>query len=80
MRAHYTTYANSLPLHAELVRSLGEIQGAIRDAKRGLRAGRERLAGGAAGLDGGVGKRGEMAGLWNKERVVRDTLRLLDTM
>jgi hypothetical protein len=81
----------------------------IRETRKGLRSGRELLAGGAAGMDrgavgaggaGGVGNgmggggasavtpggtagrggRGEMAGLWNRERVVRDTLKLLDTM
>lgn len=54
----------------------------MRDTKKGLKAGKELLAGGAAGLDAGkqVGKRGEMAVLWNKERGLRDTLKLLDTM
>jgi exocyst complex component 4 len=82
VRAHYQVYANSLPLHAELQAALGEVQARVRDTKKGLKAGKELLAGGAAGLDAGkqVGKRGEMAVLWNKERGLRDTLKLLDTM
>jgi exocyst complex component 4 len=89
VRSHYQVYANSLPVHAELTGALNEIQAVIKDTKRGLKQGKELLAGGAAGLDApgrsvgaqpGAGKRGEMAVLWNKERVLRDTLKLLDTM
>ncbi|KAI5455480.1 exocyst subunit, variant 2 [Naganishia albida] len=79
VRAHYQTYANSLPLHASLLASLADAQARIWDTRTGLRRGKELLAGGAAGLDA-VGRRGEMAVLWNKERLLRDTLKLLDAI
>lgn len=46
---------------------------------QGLQAG-TAVAGVGAGGGTGAGKRGEMAVLWNKERMLRDSLKLLDTM
>ncbi|KAJ9092966.1 hypothetical protein QFC19_008564, partial [Naganishia cerealis] len=90
VRSHYQVYANSLPVHADLIAALNRIQAVVRETKQGLKQGKELLAGGAAGMDarsprhtgtqaGGAGKRGEMAALWNKERTLRDSLKLLDT-
>ena len=50
---------------------------------QGLQAGTAAavaVAGVGAGGGTGAGKRGEMAVLWNKERMLRDSLKLLDTM
>ncbi|KAJ9123257.1 hypothetical protein QFC22_001453 [Naganishia vaughanmartiniae] len=102
VKTHYQVYANSLPVHADLLSALGRIQSVVRETKEGLKRGKELLAGGAAGMDararvqnaqagaaaapvgggggGTAGKRGEMALLWNKERMLRDSLKLLDTI
>jgi exocyst complex component 4 len=71
VQSHFQTFAASLPAHASFVATLGRAQQQVKKSKGDLREARDGFA--------GKGK-SELAGVRARERVVRDMLKILDTM
>lgn len=71
VQSHFQTFAASLPAHANFLATLARAQQQVKKSKEDLKAAREGFA--------GKGK-SELAGVRARERMVRDMLKILDTM
>lgn len=71
VQSHFQSFAASLPAHANFVSTLERAQEQMRTSKDSLRDAREGFA--------GKGK-AELAGIKTREKVIRDMLKVLDTV
>ncbi|KAK4685429.1 exocyst complex component 4, partial [Tremellales sp. Uapishka_1] len=71
VQSHFQSFAASLPAHAAFLATLGRAQQQVRTSKEALKDARDGFA--------GKGK-SELAGVRARERVVRDMLKILDTI
>ncbi|KAK6906905.1 hypothetical protein I203_100894 [Kwoniella mangroviensis CBS 8507] len=71
VQAHFQSFAASLPQHANFIATLSKAQDQVKKSKEALREAR----------DGFVGKgKSELSGIRARERMVRDMLKILDTI
>ncbi|OCF43069.1 exocyst complex component 4 [Kwoniella heveanensis CBS 569] len=71
VQAHFQSFAASLPAHATFIATLSKAQEQVKKSKEALREARDGFA--------GKGK-SELAGIRARERMVRDMLKILDTI
>ncbi|WWD16813.1 hypothetical protein CI109_101245 [Kwoniella shandongensis] len=71
VQGHFQPFAASLPAHANFLSTLGKAQEQVRHSKVALKEARDGFA--------GKGK-SELAGIRTRERMVRDMLKILDTI
>ncbi|WWC59934.1 uncharacterized protein I303_102497 [Kwoniella dejecticola CBS 10117] len=71
VQAHFQSFAASLPQHATFIATLGKAQEQVKKSKEALREARDGFA--------GKGK-SELSGIRARERMVRDMLKILDTI
>lgn len=67
---HYESFATAISLHNNVLSSLGSAQNGVSAARRRLRDAREALG----------AKRADLVQLWQRSQVVKESLRLLDTI
>ncbi|WWC87558.1 uncharacterized protein L201_002448 [Kwoniella dendrophila CBS 6074] len=71
VQAHFQSFAASLPQHATFIATLSKAQEQVKKSKESLREARDGFA--------GKGK-SELSGIRARERMVRDMLKILDTI
>ncbi|WVW79702.1 hypothetical protein I302_101672 [Kwoniella bestiolae CBS 10118] len=71
VQAHFQSFAASLPQHATFIATLSKAQEQVKNSKEALREARDGFA--------GKGK-SELSGIRARERMVRDMLKILDTI
>ncbi|WVR04091.1 hypothetical protein IAU60_001090 [Kwoniella sp. DSM 27419] len=71
VQSHFQSFAASLPAHATFIATLSKAQEQVKKSKEGLREARDGFA--------GKGK-SELASIRARERMVRDMLKILDTV
>ncbi|UZJ53559.1 hypothetical protein CBS101457_002879 [Exobasidium rhododendri] len=67
---HHESFATAISLHNNVLSSLGSAQNGVSAARRRLRDSKEALG----------AKRADLVQLWHRSQVVKDNLRLLDTI